>query len=205
MGKKVIIFGATGQTGIQLVKEALGQNQRVTAFVRNPKKLHITHENLSIVTGDVRNANDVEKAVEGHDAVISALGTKPFQEPVCATGILNIITAMKKHNVPRLIAESAHGARESNKEISTKILRFLLRSIMKDKDEMENIIENSGLEWIVVRPAMLTNGKKTGSYRVGTNIKAGFFAKISRADVADLMIKSIVDDHHLNQCVTITY
>ena len=205
MEKRIVIFGATGQTGIQLVKEALGQNYLVTAFVRDPAKLQITHENLKVVTGDVRNPRDVDKAVEGHDAVLSVLGTKPFHKPICALGILNIITAMKEHNVQRLIAESAHGARESNKEISTMILRLVLRPVMKDKDEMENIIENSGLEWVVVRPTMLTNGQRTGTYRVGTDFKAGGFAKISRADVADLMIKSISEDHFLHQFVTITY
>ncbi|NOY09476.1 MAG: SDR family oxidoreductase [Spirochaetes bacterium] len=202
MENRILIFGATGGTGRQLVRQALSLGYKVTAFVRDPARLKVSDDNLSVFTGDVRNAEEVNKAVKDHDVVLSALGVKPFNKPICAEAIKNIISAMKKPQ--KLIVESAYGAGDSKKGIYAEILCFILKPLMNDKNEMEKIILKSNIDYIVVRPTILTNGAKTGRYRV-IDEKVKGFPKISRADVAGLMLKLIKENHYKNKCITITY
>ena len=105
---KIIIFGATGGTGQELVKQALEKGHTVTVLARNPAKVEVKHANLSVIKGDVLDATSVENAVTGHGAVLVALGVKPPSRAiVVGPGTKNIINAMKKHGVKRLIVESA--------------------------------------------------------------------------------------------------
>jgi putative NADH-flavin reductase len=205
MKKKIVIFGATGGTGRQLVTQALEQDFEVTAFVRNPARLDVSHPKLSIEQGDVLTPKDVDKAIQGQEAVLSALGVKPGRKPVCTQGIINILDAMNKHHLSRLVVESAYGARDSKRGFYARLLWVFLKSVMKDKDEMEEVIEKSNLEWIVVRPSILTNGPLTGTYRKGHGLTVKGLPRISRADVADCMLKLIKDDNHINQFLTISY
>ena len=202
MKERVLVFGATGGTGKQLVQQSLSLGYKVTAFVRNPARLKISDNNLSVLKGDVLNAKDVEKAVKDHDVVLSALGSKPFKKPICADAIRNIVFAMKKSQ--RLIVESAYGARDSKKTIYAKILCFMLKSVMNDKSKMEEIILKSNLDYIIVRPTILTNGAKTSQYRIG-DVEIKRFPRISRVDVADFMTKSIEGNQQINNILTITY
>lgn len=202
MENRILIFGATGGTGKQLVQQALSSGYKVTAFVRNPSGLEISDNNLSVFKGDVLNTEEVNKAVKNQDVVLSALGVKPFNKPICAEAIKNIISAMKKPQ--RLIVESAYGARDSKEGIYAEILCFILKSVMNDKNEMEKIILKSNIDYTVVRPTILTNGVKTSRYRVRDGKVKGF-PKISRADVAGLMIKLIKESTYINKYITITY
>lgn len=202
MNKRVLVFGATGGTGSQIVRQSLSQGHKVTAFVRNPDKLQISDDNLNVIKGDVLDAKAVEKAIEDHDVVLSALGSKPFKKPICAKAIMNIISAMKKPQ--KLIVESAYGSGDSHKGIYAKILCFMLKTVMNDKNEMEEVILKGDVDSLIVRPTILTNGLKTSRYRVG-NVKVKGFPKISRADVADFMTKSIIGNQHNNSILTITY
>ena len=112
---KIAIFGATGKTGIELVKQALEQGHAVTAFVRDPARLAIENENLTLVTGDVFDPSSVDKAVEGQDSVICALGagSELKKTTVRTTGTINIISSMQKNNIKRLIVVTAMGVGES--------------------------------------------------------------------------------------------
>ncbi len=148
------------------------------------------------------NTRDVYRAVKNHDVILSALGVKPFNKPICAEAINNIIFAM--NNSQKMIIESAYGTGDSNKGIYAKMLCFLLKSVMKDKTEMEKIILNTDRDRIIVRPTILTTGEKTGRYRFG-DVEVKGFPYITRADVADLMIKSIEENQYKNKCITISY
>ena len=108
---RVLVIGATGGTGRQLVQQALEQGHQVTAFVRNPAKLAIDHANLRIVKGDVLDYASVEAAMRGQSAVLSALGHKRFFYPnrIQSNGMRHILRAMKTCDVPRLICETALG------------------------------------------------------------------------------------------------
>src|SRR5688572_10955152 len=110
---KVIVFGATGTIGKEIVKQALEKNYAVTAFVRNPEKMaNFNYANLTIFKGDVLNLSEVENAVQNHDVVICALGDGNAGK-IRALGTRNIIDAMSKAGIKRLICQSTLGMGES--------------------------------------------------------------------------------------------
>jgi putative NADH-flavin reductase len=210
----LLVFGATGGTGRAIVAQALEQGHGVTAFVRNSDAIKTKHENLIVVPGDILDYASVERAVKGQDAVISALGTKAIRRnTTISDGTRNIITAMEKHEVRRLVFESSISIGDSKPQqrqfgLVYKIIIFplILRNMFQDKEIQEGCIMQSALDWIIVRPAVLTNGPLTGVYRsefsaTDTSIKA----KISRADVADFMLKQLTDDTYVHKTPSLSY
>lgn len=205
---KVVIFGSTGKTGVELVKQALEQGHSVTAFVRDPARLAVENENLTVVTGDVFNPSSIVKAIEGQDAVICALGAGSDlkKTTVRTTGTINIINSMQKNNIKRLIVVTAMGVGESWNTLSLFNKFFfatLLRSSRDDHETQEAAVKESGLDWTIVRPSGLTETPRTGIYDVGENILATT-SKIARADVADLIIKEVEENALIGKAVTIT-
>jgi len=205
---KIAIFGATGKTGIELVKQALEQGHAVTAFVRDPARLAIENENLTFVTGDVFDPSSVAKAVEGQDSVICALGagSELKKTTVRTTGTINIISSMQKNNIKRLIVVTAMGVGESWDTLSLFNKLFfatLLKSSREDHETQEVAVKESGLDWTIVRPSGLTETPRTGIYDVGENILATT-SKIARADIADLILKELEQNMLIGKAVTIT-
>ncbi len=205
---KIAIFGATGKTGIELVKQALEQGHAVTAFVRDPARLAIENENLTLVTGDVFDPSSVDKAVEGQDSVICALGagSELKKTTVRTTGTINIISSMQKNNIKRLIVVTAMGVGESWDKLSLFNKLFfatLLKSSREDHETQEVAVKESGLDWTIVRPSGLTETPRTGIYDVGENILATT-SKIARADIADLILKELEQNTLIGKAVTIT-
>lgn len=206
---KVAVFGATGKTGIQVVQQALEQGHTVCAFVRDPKKITIVNEKLEVVVGDILNPQTVDGGISGVDAVLLALGS---DKPVLAQGTKNIIDAMKKHSVRRLIVESSYPMSGTPQGLA--FLKSVgmtdkqiqgVKPITDDKIAQEKAVAESGLDWIIVRPLMLTDGEKTGQYRAGETLDVKPGDNISRADVADFMLKSISDDTWFRKTVTLSY
>jgi putative NADH-flavin reductase len=210
-GMNLLVIGATGGTGRELVKQALQQEHSVTAFVRNPEKLALTHHNLRIAKGDVTDYSSVEEAVAGKDAVLCALGTKVIgKNTIQSDGARNIVRAMEKNRVRRLVLESSLDVGDSKGQLGflfAHVIRpTLLRNIFKDKELQEQIVRESPLDWIIVRPAMLTNDERTGKYRVGfPPTDHSITRKISRADVADFMLKQTTENKYLRQTPGISY
>jgi len=204
---RITLFGATGKTGTEIMKQALDKKIKVVAFVRNTDKIRIKDKKLSIVQGDVRKIREVKKAIQGSDAVISSLGTTPGKKPVCEEGTRNIISSMKKFNIDRLLVISAYGASETKKNsLYTNLLaRVFLRRIMKDKDKMEKLIKKSKLKWTIVRPTILTNGKLTKKYRKGIKLDLKGFKKVSRADVAYFILEEIRKNRYIGKPVILSY
>lgn len=205
---KLAIFGATGKTGIELVKQALEQGYAVTAFVRDPARLPIEDENLALVTGDAFDPVSVAQAIQGQDAVICALGAGSAlkKTSVRTTGTINIIRGMQEHNVKRLMVVTAMGTGESWNRMSL-INKFfyavLLKSSREDHEAQEIAVKESGLDWTIVRPSGLTDTPRTGIYDVGEDIPA-VTSKIARADVADLILKELKENLLIQKAVTIT-
>jgi len=206
---KIVVFGATGGTGKQVVQQALDQGYEVKAFIRDPAKLTISHEKLTVVTGDILNQAVVDEAIARTDAVLSALGS---DKPVLAQGTKNIIASMKKHGAKRLIIESSYAFSGSPEGLARlkaqgatdeQIASF--QPILDDKTAQEAQTRESGLEWVIVRPLALTDGPKTGQYRVGEKLDLEPEDHISRADVADFMLKCIKDNEWLGKTVVISY
>jgi len=205
---KLVIFGATGKTGIELVKQALEKGHAVTAFVRDPARMAIEGENLTLVTGDVFDPAGVNLAVQGQDAVVCALGAGSDlkKTTVRTTGTINIISAMQKNNVKRLMVVTAMGVGESwdNMSLFNKFFfATLLKSSRDDHEKQEAAVKESELDWTIVRPSGLTDTPRTGVYEVGENIPANT-SKIARADVADLILKELEQNSLIGKAVTIT-
>ena len=205
---KLAIFGATGKTGLELVKQALEKEYTVTAFVRTAARLTIVNERLNIVTGDVFDPETVTQAIDGQDAVLCVLGVGSDlkKTTVRTTGTINIISAMRANNVKRLIVVTAMGVGESWNTLSMVNKFFfatMLKSSRTDHEAQETAVKNSGLDWTIIRPSGLTDTPRTGIYQVGENIPATT-SKIARADVADLILKELEQNTHIGKALTIT-
>ena len=207
----ILIFGASGATGHELVKQALVQGHTVFAFVRNPEKLKVTHANLNIIQGDVVNYQLVEQAVKGKDVVLSALGAPtPFKynQPI-TDGVNNIVKAMQTNGTKRFIYLSFIGTGEGRNDagfIIKHIAPKLLKAEIKGHRDRESMIRQSHLQWTIIHSPTLTNGKHTSKYRSGENISSkGFTVTISRADVADFMLSQLSDTRFINKAARVMY
>jgi putative NADH-flavin reductase len=203
---KLVVFGAAGKSGRQIVEQALASDHEVTAFVRNPAAIKTKHPKLNVVRGDALDAASVAEAIAGQDGVLFAIGTNRRSTiTVCADSTRNIISAMKEHGVRRFIILSAYGASETkDTALYSKVLRSLIGKRVEDKDRQEELVRACDLEWVLVRPPLLTNGPRRGSYRVGFDIPIKLFSSVSRADVAEFMLKQLTDNTYLHQAPTIT-
>jgi len=202
---RVLVFGASGATGYHAVSQGLANGHYMTAFVRDPSKLEIDHRHLDIFTGDVSDMRTVEDAVQDQDAVVSALGaSNPFTRNVTLIrGVSNIVTAMAKLNVRRFIYQSFLGVKEYRSDLGflmNSVVPLFLASVIKDHEQKEKVIVNSGLDWTIVRCAMLTNGPLTKKYKAGERIDfEAAVPLISRANVADFMVRQLHDVTHMHK------
>ena len=194
---KLVVFGASGATGRQVVAQSLERGMTVTAFVRDPAKLTLTHPHLSVSRGSVGDAEAVSRAIQGQDAVVSTLGVgAPLRhDPVVIDGIRHILRSMADCGVSRLIYMSFIGVSDSRAAagpIVRYIARWPLRNEIRDHEIKEQLVMSSPLQWTIVRPPTLTNGAHTGRYRIGTDLRAqSLLPTVSRADVADCIVKEL--------------
>jgi putative NADH-flavin reductase len=201
---RILVFGASGQAGNELVRQAVEHGHSVSAFVRTPTKREFA-SSVSIFQGDVADAEMVKAAVRGHDAVVSALGvTTPLKhDPAVIAGVQHIVRAMEEHDVRRLIYLSFVGVRESRSAVGF-VLRYIapipLRHEIADHEAKEAVIRNSGLDWTIVRAPKLTNGPRTEKYRSGDDIKTLTpVPMMSRADVAHFIIRELEDSQYVRR------
>ncbi len=210
--KKILIIGATGGTGRQLVLQALERGFSVTALVRDSAKLGIEQPNLRIVQGDVLDYASVESAVQGQEAVISALGHKKYFGPsrILSEGTKNILRAMEGEDVWRFICQTSLGIGDSAGLMGLYytfiVVPFVVPFYFWDKTKQEQLIAASKLDWVIVRPGQLTNGERRGSYRHGANIGNYISTvSISRSDVADFILNQLTEDTYLGMAPGISY
>ncbi len=208
---KIFIVGATRGIGLQLLIQALEQDHAVTVLARNPSRLTIRHERLTVVQGDILDLDSICSAISGKEAVFCTIGIKPTFHPVrvFSEGTRNLLQAMKRFGVKRFICVTGIGAGDSKGHggfLYDRIFRpLVLRTIYQDKDRQEEIIKASDVDWVIVRPAFLTNGPLTGKYRVFTDLTGVRGRRISRADVAHFMLQQLHSDRYLRQTPLITY
>lgn len=249
---KLLVFGATGGTGKELVRQALQQGHVVTAFARDPGKIQLAHDELRVVRGDILEPESIETAVAGQDAVLSALGTRlpirivlaiivvcqvivrtvALSRPVSifvelgvpilailllarrntiiSDGTLNIVRAMEAAGVKRFVCESSLGVGDSKWKMGVihnlVAIPLFLRNVFADKEAQERIISSSTLDWVIVRPAALTNGKQRNVYRVGSDVGNWFVpSRIARSDVAAFMLEQVNGSEYLRQTPGIAY
>jgi putative NADH-flavin reductase len=208
---RLYIIGGTGKTGRELIKQALEQGHSVTALVRNQGRLKIAHPNLTSVKGNVLDLKSLDESIGNHDAVLSALGHKRFviKTSILSEGTKNIITAMEKHNVKRFICITSLGINDSRFRLGLYYtlftIPFILLFYFLDKSKQEKIIFKSNLDWTIIRPGQLTNGKKRTDYNHGSGTGNYFLTKmISRASVAHFMLSQLTDQSYVKKTAGIT-
>jgi len=202
----VLVIGASGGIGRETLSAALDAGHRVRAFSRSANEIDLENIYLEKRSGDAMNEAGIDAALDGIDVVVQTLGigadelfksVNLFSE---STRIL--IAAMQRCNVRRLIGVTGFGAGDSREAIGClqRIpFRLFLGRAYNDKDVQERLIKESGLDWTIVRPGILTKGARTGRYRVLVEPSQWRNGVISRADVADFIVRSIDDDGRAQQ------
>ncbi|MCY1041500.1 SDR family oxidoreductase [Corallococcus sp. bb12-1] len=199
---RIVVIGASQGTGALAVRTALDRGHDVTAFARSPQKLVLEHPKLTRMKGDFHQRASVEEAVQGQDAVIitaSATQLKAFKENpnYFSQGTGLVIDAMKAHGVRKLSVLSALGTGDSrqlgNFLVRTLVVGFILKLPFEDHDRQEQLVRGSGLDWVIARPGRLTDGPARNQYVTKTAIEKVPFS-ISRADVADFLVKAVEVD-----------
>ena len=193
---KLVVLGATGGTGLEIVRRAIEHGHSVTAFVRSPERLKPFGDRITVKQGDLLNGAELERVIKGHDAVVSGFGPKTPVSKADANLLqqfaIALTRAMLHAGVKRVVAESvAFLFRDSIVPPVYLLGRLLFPGIVADASAMERVFGESELDWTIVRPPELTNKPYTGRYRVREGHLPRFGFTISRADVADFMLKAV--------------
>lgn len=208
---KVLLIGATRGIGRELLDQALDARFQVTVLARNPAAVTRQASNLTMLKGDVLEPRLVNSAIQGQDAVCLTIGVPITFSPVTvfSRGTLNVLAAMEEHQVRRLICVTGIGAGDSKGHggfLYDRLFKpLLLGPIYADKDRQEEYVRESSLDWTIVRPAGLTNGPRTGRYRVVTDLSGVTAGRISRADVADFIVGELNTPRHICQTPLLSY
>ena len=210
MPRKLLVLGATGGTGREVVAQALGRGHAVTVLVRDPVRLGDHASRVSVVVGSLPDDTAaLAEALRGQDAVISALGigTSFRSHGLIGLTMPVLIAAMQACGVSRIVVCSAAGVGDTLRSHSTLgrvFARTLLRDIFADKKVGEDALRASALEWTIAYPTLLTNGPRTGNYRAAERMTLHGAPSISRADVADFLVRQVGDHANVRRGVIIT-
>ena len=210
---RIVIFGANGQTGRLLTGQALAAGHDVAAVTRRPAQFPIAHDRLAVVEADARDAPAVDRAVEGADVVLSALGV-PFtrkQITIYSLGAGTIIAAMSRHGVKRLIVVSssatephhhADGGFALNRVFQPLVTATIGKTTYADMRRMEDLVRGSDLEWTIMRPSGLFDAPGVTAYELHEDQAPGIFT--SRAGLAASMLDQATDTRFVRKAAAVT-
>lgn len=215
---KVLVVGATGGSGRATVEELLAGGHDVTAFSRHADELPIRSAHVRRLVGDAMDPDSIEGAVAGQDAVVVALGVhdnplavrllRRTATPVnvCSEGTKNVVAAMQRHGIRRLVVLSAYGVGETRRQLPLPwrlAYRLLLAEQIADKEKQERFVRDSGLDWVIAQPVRLTDREAHGAPYASTagRVRRG---SIPRADVARFLADAITGDAWLGRSVTLS-
>jgi len=205
---KVLVIGATGLTGTHLVQKLLARGGDVTALVRNPSSYELKHEHLRVARGEARDLESLERACAGQDAVVSAFGPRTFKkDDIQEVFMKNLVAAMTKSGVKRLVNLSAWGAGDSYVHSNWFMKLFfalVLNNLYADKNRGETLLFASPIDYVNVRPGRLTNGAARGGVRAAL-VPDGMRPWLTREDLADFMIAQLTDDTWVKKSPLIAY
>jgi putative NADH-flavin reductase len=193
---KLVVLGATGSTGLEIVRQEIEHGHSVTAFVRSPERLKMFRDRIIVKEGDLLNSAELEQVIKGHDAVLSGFGPRlPISKAdanLLRQFAVALTSAMPHAGVRRVVVESvAFLFRDSIVPPAYLFGRLFFPGIVADASAMERVFGESELDWTMVRPPGLTDKPYTGKYRVREGHLPRFGFTISRADVADFMLKAV--------------
>lgn len=208
---RIAIFGATGDTGRPLVRQALDAGHDVTVLVRDPAKLPpAVQGRVRVVTGEVADAAAVSEALRDREAAISVLGPSKGSSPEALTqGTAHILTAVREHGVRRFVTLLGAGVVVPEDElalggkVAAALVRLLNARDLREKERQLRLLEASDVEWVVVRPPRLTNDPPTGRYRSGY-LQLSMANKVSRADLADFILRQLTDGTYVHRAPMVT-
>lgn len=208
---KLLVVGATGGTGRLIVSQAVARGYDVAALVRSPEKAGDL-KGAKLIVGDARDETALRKALQGRDAVVSALGTpaSPFREvTLLSTATRALVGAMQAERVARLVCITGIGAGDSAGHggfvFDHLIFPLLLRKVYADKNRQEAILRDSGLDWVLVRPSVLNNKPRREPVRALTDLSGFHGGTISREDVASFVLDQVRGDTWLRRSPLITW
>ncbi len=210
---KLLVIGASRGIGLEVVKQALSRGYEVRAFARTADSIKLSNPRLEKHNGSALKAADISSAMTGVDAVILTLGVRAGPGMVLgpvdlfsrATEI--VIDAMKKARVKRLICVTGFGAGDSRAKLAPLqaiFFQLIFGRAYDDKTVQEALVRRSGLDWVIARPTILTSGSKTGRYKVLCDPKDWRSGTVSRADVADFLVKQVQDRTYLGKTPVLT-
>src|SRR2546426_11272328 len=193
---KLVVLGATGSTGLEIVRQAIEHGHSVTAFVRSPERLKPFQDRITVEQGDLLDPAELEQVIKGHDAVLSGFGPRlPISKAdanLLRQFAVALTSAMPHAGVRRVVVESvAFLFRDSIVPPAYLFGRLFFPGIVADASAMERVLGESQLDWTIVRPPQLTDKPYTGTYRVREGHLPSFGFTISRADVADFMVQAV--------------
>lgn len=207
---RILVLGGTGPTGQLVIAQALERGHEVTAFTRSPAKFATrTADRICVLRGALPDdARALSEALRGQDAVISALGVGKSLKPegLITRSMPVLVDAMKSRGVGRLVFTSAYGVGETIRDVPLVprvLIGLFLKKIYADKAAGEELLRKSDLDWTLVYPVTLTNGARTGGYRVGERLKLRGLPRISRADLADCLLAQVEDRAFLRKGVLV--
>ncbi|WP_334538539.1 NAD(P)-dependent oxidoreductase [Bradyrhizobium sp. AZCC 2230] len=208
---KILVLGATGGTGRLIVSQAVARGYDVTVLARSAEKARDL-KGAKFVAGDARDETALRQALQGRDAVVSALGTaaSPFREvTLLSTATRALVNAMKAERVSRLVCITGMGAGDSAGHggflFNNLLFPLLLRNVYADKDRQEAIVSGSGLDWVLVRPAVLNDKRGRGTIRAVTDLSGFHGGSIAREDVARFVLDQLCDDAWLHRSPLISW
>jgi nucleoside-diphosphate-sugar epimerase len=208
---KVIVFGATGGTGKNVVERALAAGHDVVAVARKPEAV-AARDRLRVVKGDVLDAASVEAALAGTDAVICAIGPSSNSKPgtLISDGTRNLLAGCAKQGVRRFVFESGMVVSDGSElslagRFALGVFRRVYPKLYADKVIAEAAVQASGLDWVIVRPPVLDHSAPTGKYLAGPRARIFPGTALSHADCAEVLIKATVEPAWVKQVINVGY
>ena len=200
---KLLVLGANGRTGRLVVEQALAAGHTVTAFVRDPSKLQLSGELLSIANGDARDVDSLLPALKSQDAVINTIGGG--ERKLVATSTASIVVAMQKSGVKRVVTMSTFIATPNFKPSGMmRLFPRLVRGIAKDDLAGVKLLEASGLDWTIIYATLLKNKPGAGFRLVGQGETVTAKNHVNRAGVAECLLGALDDRGTIRQSLLIT-
>lgn len=205
---KILVVGATGALGRDIMAAALSAGHETAALVRDPGRTAALPAGARVIQGDVLQIQSLVTAVSGTDAVICALGTPSPRRPstLLRDGTQNLVKAMRQEGPRRLVCVTLLGAGPSRDSASFVYRAVILRALapmVPDKDAQEEAVRASGLDWTLVRPPRFAGGRGRGSVRVIAPGQPGRVGHVVRADLAQFVLDCASKDLHVGQAVAV--